>query len=86
MRINKKFSIQVLNGHTVIIDSQTGKACGEVDFNEIKMFLWDLAKERELTKHEMLTEILKKFEISTVLGLGEIDTFIKKLKECGIDK
>lgn len=86
MRINEKFGIQVLNGHTVIIDSQTGKACGEVDFNEIKMFLWDLAKEREVTKHEMLTEILKKFEISTVLGLGEIDTFIKKLKEYGIDK
>ena len=50
------------------------------------MFLWALAKEREVTKHEMLTEILKKFEISTVLGLGEIDTFIKKLKEYGIDK
>ena len=43
-------------------------------------------KGTEVTKHEMLTEILKKFEISTVLGLGEIDTFIKKLKEYGIDK
>ena len=48
MRINEKFSIQVLNGRTVIIDSQTGKACATVDFNEIKMFLWDLAKERKL--------------------------------------
>lgn len=86
MRINEKFSIQVLDGHTVIIDSQTDKVCATVDFNEIKMFLWDLAKEREVTKHEMLTEILKKYEISTVLGLGEIDTFIKKLKEYGIDK
>ena len=86
MRINEKFGLQVLNGHKVIIDTQTGKVCGEVDFNEIKMFLWDLAKEREVTKHEMLTEILKKYEISTVLGLGEIDTFIKKLKEYGIDK
>ncbi|MBO5211113.1 MAG: hypothetical protein J6B80_04200 [Clostridia bacterium] len=86
MRINEKFSIQVLNGHTVIIDSQSGKACGEVDFNEIKMFLWDLAKEGEITKQEMLNGVLNKFEISTVLALGEIDTFIKKLKEYGINK
>ncbi len=86
MKINENFSIQVLNGHTVIIDSQSGKTCGEVDFNEIKMFLWELSKSREITKAEMLSEVLKKFEISTVLALGEIDTFIRKLKEYGIDK
>ncbi len=85
MRINEKFSIQVLNEHRVIIDNQSGKVCGEVDFGEIQMFLWDWARAKEITKQEMLNEILKKFEISTVLALGEIDTFIKKLKEYGIN-
>lgn len=86
MRIDSKFSIQLLNGRTVIIDTQSGITCGEVDFNEIKMFLWELALKREVTKAEMLAAVLEKFEISTVLALGEIDTFIKKLKEYGINK
>lgn len=86
MKINEKFKIEIVDGHSVIVDSQCGKICGTVDFNEIKMFLWELTKSREITKQDMLVEVLKKFEISTVLALGEIDTFIKKLKEYGINK
>ena len=84
MKINKKFKIEQINGQTVIIDSENGEICGHADFGEIRLFLWNLAQEREITKQQMLTEILNKFEISTVLALGEIDKFIKKLKELGM--
>lgn len=83
MRINEKFKIEAVNGQNVIVDSNNN-VLGAVDFNDIKMFLWQLAKNREITKQQMLDEILKEFEISTVLALGEIDNFIKKIKEYGI--
>ncbi len=83
MRINEKFKIEVVNGQNIIVDSNNN-ILGVVDFNDIKMFLWQLAKNREITKQQMLDEILKEFEISTVLALGEIDNFIKKIKEYGI--
>lgn len=84
MKIDNRFTIELKNGHNMIIDSQNGKICGEADFSEIKMFLWELSKERNVTKSQMLDETLNRFEISTVLALGEIDYFIKKMKEYGI--
>lgn len=84
MKINQKFKIELLNGQKVIVDSENGKVCGAADFNEIKMFLWELSQKSEVTKQQMLDDVLKKFEISTVLALGEIDHFIKKIKEYGI--
>ena len=84
MKINDKFKIDCVNGHTVIIDCESNAVCGTVEFNEIKMFLWQITKARNLTKSEMLDAALNEFEISTVLALGEIDSFIRKLKELGI--
>ena len=84
MTINKKFKIELIDGHMVIVDGETQNRCGVADFNDIKMFLWQLAQDGEITKQQMLSAVLKEFEISTVLALGEIDIFIKKLKEYGI--
>ena len=83
MRVNSKFKIEMLNGQNVIIDCDNN-VYSAVDFSEIKMFLWQLSLGREITKQQMLDAILNKFEISTVLALGEIDDFIRKLKEYGI--
>ncbi len=52
--------------------------------NEIGAFLWDCLKEKDCTANELLNLLLDKFEISTVLALGEIDTFIKNINENGI--
>ena len=84
MKIDAKFKIELVNNQSVIINTDNQKICGTVDFNDIKMFLWTLSQCRDISKQQMLAEVLKKFEISTVLALGEIDTFIKKLKEFGI--
>ncbi|MBQ3548018.1 MAG: hypothetical protein IJA44_06060 [Clostridia bacterium] len=84
MKIDAKFKIEIINNQNVIIDTENQRVCGTVDFNDIKMFLWSLSQSREISKQQMLDEVLQKFEISTVLALGEIDTFIKKLKEFGI--
>lgn len=84
MKIDEKFILKTVDGHTVIFDSQSGKSFSEADFSEIRLFLWGLLKSHDVTKAQMLDEVLGQFDISTVLALGEIDGFIKIIKEYGI--
>ena len=41
MQINAKYKIELLNGQNVIVDSDNN-VCGVADFNDIKIFLWQL--------------------------------------------
>ena len=43
-----------------------------------------MLSEKDVTKAEMLDGLLKNFNISTVLALGDIDIFIRTMKENGI--
>lgn len=47
-------------------------------------FLWNCLTREDLSNTELLNRLLDAFQISTVLALGEIDTFIKNCKENGI--
>ena len=49
--------------------------------SEIAAFLWSLLKEKPITKAQMLEEALNKFDISTVLALGEIDLLLRMMRE-----
>ena len=49
--------------------------------NDSGCFLFGLLKERNMTKAEMLEELLANREISTVLALGDIDTFVRLMKQ-----
>lgn len=61
-----------------------------IDYNnaivlsDTAIFLWNLLKEKNLTKTEMLNELIENFDISTVLALGNIDVFVRTMKENGI--
>ena len=47
-------------------------------------YLWNLLKNQNVSKEQMLHGLLDNFDISTVLALNDIDIFIKTLKENGI--
>ena len=51
--------------------------------NEISEYLWELAK-TDISKTDMLNRLLDRFDVSTVLALGTIDTFLKTLNMNGI--
>lgn len=55
-----------------------------VELTEIGAFLWNQLSQTELNNNQLLNLLLEKYEISTVLALGEIDAFIKCMKENGI--
>ena len=51
---------------------------------ETALFLWKMLENGNPTKSEMLNALLDNFEISTVLALGDIDVFLRTMRENGI--
>ncbi len=86
MKIKKGFSIKKENGENIVVCDKSIHN----DFNTIILlsdtsaYLWELLQNKDSTKEQMLNELLKKFDISTILALSDIDVFIKTLKENGI--
>ena len=86
MRIKEGFELQKRSGQYVVV-AKNGSGTGlgnSIVLTETAVFLWNLLKEREVTKTEMLDELIGNFDISTVLALGDIDVFVRTMKENGI--
>ena len=56
----------------------------EIPVSVFSAFLWNNFKDLPLNKGQMLEKLLADFDISTVLALGEIDNFLRMLRENGI--
>lgn len=83
MRIKDGFSLKNFEGqHTVVSDN--GELENTIVLTDTALFLWNLLKTREVSKTEMLNALLRNFDISTVLALGDIDVFLRTMKENGI--
>ncbi len=52
--------------------------------NERCAFLWNKTVSEECTKEQLLNALLNECDISTVLALNDIDTFLRIIKENGI--
>lgn len=86
MKIKRGFSLKQENGEAVIVCDKTINRdfTSTIQLTETSVFLWKLLESGECSKEQMLTELLKKFDISTVLALNNIDVFVRTLKENGI--
>lgn len=62
----------------------TGVTFDAMSFEETTEVLWNLLKERNVTKADMLDALINRFDISTVLALGNIDVFVRILRENGV--
>lgn len=83
MRIKDGFSLKNYDGqYTVAADS--GELENTIVLSDTALFLWNLLKQRDVSKTEMLNALLDNFDISTVLALGDIDVFLRTMKENGI--
>lgn len=86
MKIKKGFELVELSGQRVVV-AKHGEAARQentIVLNETAAFLWNLLKEKDVTKTEMLNAVMENFDISTVLALGDIDVFVRTMKENGI--
>ncbi len=83
--------MRLKNGYTLIeyddlfkVLSPNGTQIENLNLSKYGAFLWNCVNESDHSNSELLNKLLTEFQISTVLALGEIDTFIKKCKENGI--
>ena len=86
MRIKDGFELVNRSGMYIVerkLD-KTDKPFNTITLTETAVFLWNLLKEKDVTKTEMLGALIENFEISTVLALGDIDVFVRTMKENGI--
>lgn len=83
MKIKSGYEVKNISGQDVVVYNDKPLS-NEIILNENSLFLWNLTKQNHVTKSEMLTALLEEFDISTVLALGNIDTFVRTLKEYGV--
>lgn len=83
MKIKNGYSLISKNGGFFIClnDKPLEKT---IVLTKIGAFLWGVLEKENLSTSQLLDLVLTNFEISTVLALGEIDTFIKQIKENNI--
>lgn len=86
MRIKADYEIESSSGQYVIKykGTPTKIQLDSIVSSDITLFLWDKLKEKDMSKTEMLDALISEFDISTVLALGNIDVFVRVLKENGI--
>lgn len=83
MRIKDGFSLKNFEGQYTVV-SDNGELENTIVLTDTALFLWNLLKTREVSKTDMLNALLSNFDISTVLALGDIDVFLRTMKENGI--
>ena len=83
MRIKSEFSLKQIGESPVIHKNgvSLNVAISSIGNTDTSFYLWEILKEKDLTKTEMLELLIKKFDISTVLALGNIDVFVRTLRE-----
>lgn len=86
MKIKSGFELVKRSGQNIVVSKNgtDSKLDNYIVLNDTAVFLWNLLKEKDVTKTEMLNAVIENFDISTVLALGDIDVFVRTMKENGI--
>lgn len=83
MKIKKGYELVNRSGQNVIVskDATVASLDNAIVLTDTAVFLWNLLKEKDVTKTDMLNALIENFDISTVLALGDIDVFVRTMKE-----
>lgn len=86
MRIKDGYDIRSFEGQATVVASSPDAQPLEntIVLTDTAVFLWNMLKAKDTAKTEMLNALLDNYDISTVLALGDIDVFLRTMKENGI--
>lgn len=86
MKLNSDYILKKVGDETVIVSTNPQKPLNNnITLSKSAVFLWNTVKENpNISKEVLLESLLNEFDISTVLGLSNIDIFLKILKQNGI--
>ena len=83
MRIKSDFTLKNEKGKYIVVATgdKTRSFSSSIVLQDSAVFMWNLLKENDMTKEQLVNALLDNFPISTVLALSYVDTFFKTLKE-----
>lgn len=85
MKLNKDYVARKIGGDLILVP--TGKAISEfnglISMQGIGEFVIECL-EKEMTRDEILKEILKEFEVSEEVASADLDAFIEKAAQQGL--
>lgn len=83
MRIKSDFTLKNEKGKHIVVATgdKTRSFSSSIVLQDSAVFMWNLLKENDMTKEQLVNALLDSFPISTVLALSYVDTFFKTLKE-----
>ena len=86
MRIKDGYSVVNLQGQNTVVANAANSAelQNTIVLTDTSLFLWNMLKNGNVSKSQMLDALLDNFDISTVLALSDIDIFIRTMRENGI--
>lgn len=86
MRIKDGYSVVNLQGQNTVVANAANSAelQNTIVLTDTSLFLWNMLKNGDVSKSQMLDALLDNFDISTVLALSDIDIFIRTMRENGI--
>ena len=86
MRIKDGYSVVNLQGQNTVVANGANSAelQNTIVLTDTSLFLWNMLKNGNVSKSQMLDALLDNFDISTVLALSDIDIFIRTMRENGI--
>ena len=86
MRIKDGFSVVNLQGQNTVVavSANSAELQNTIVLTDTSLFLWNMLKNGDVSKPQMLDALLDNFDISTVLALSDIDVFIRTMRENGL--
>lgn len=86
MKIKDGFVLEEVGGSflAVAIGERADSFAGMVRMNGTGAFLWNIMKDKDVTREELLDEVLKVYEVPRERALEDIIAFETKLRDGGI--
>lgn len=84
MKIKDTFILSEIGGSYIVIPtgSETVDLNGMITLNETGNYIWNKLSE-DMTKDELLDEMLKEYDVERAVLEADVDEFINKLKSIG---
>ncbi len=84
MKISEGYLLRTVAGKNIVVSIGSDvNFSGMLTLNDTGVFFWNLLQENT-TKEEMLTAVLKEYDVSSDIALQDIENFLTKLREVKI--
>lgn len=86
MKIKEGFILREIAGNSIIVPvGEASKSFnGMINVNSTGAFLFKLMQEKDMSKEELVAELLKEYDVPADIAGRDVEAFMKKISDSGI--